>query len=721
MKNIKRIVSILIVLVFIFSQATCHEAYALGEDLFAKLKGSDQPVTVKGDKVVYAQEEKKVTGTGNVSITYGDVELTCDKITVYTDTKEAICEGNVKITQPNMKLEGNKINYNFTDKTGFVIDGDIKSKPFYGKADLVSQYGSEKAALYKGYITTCDLAKPSYRIEAKEIEIYFDRKLVAKHIVFYVKNVPILYLPLYVQPLSGKFPEVTVSPGRTSDWGYYILTAWRYYFNENAKGFIRLDYREKKGLAVGLDYQYKTKNFGTGLAKAYYTHENDALTIDKTGPVDNRWRLQYRHIMPLPEDTTFTMELNKMSDRDFIKDYLYREYEEDPNPDNYILFETSKPNYIFRVLARKRLNTFLTVTERLPDISLDVNNQRLWNTNFYYFAQNSATNFIKSYDEAVDLAPEEAIRVDDYNKLSYAAKLFNFLYTIPFIATRQTYYSQNKWKDPSQFRSIYEAGIEVSTRFFRVFDVTTNFWGLNINRLRHVINPSVQYLHRTDPTVSSEDLYQFDEIDAIEGYNGFQLSLEQKLQTKRKSGDTEESVDLARLVISTDYTFTMKKYSLETKGDGRFGDVVFNLDVNPYSWLSIYGDMTLDHKDLTVNTGNLDLYVSLGEKATLGLGHRYEHTEEGNTTQLTGELFYNINDEWKVKIYERFNFDSQKWEEQEYTVYKDLHSWIAEFSIDIRNGNDYTAWVVFKLKAFPDLPIGLFKTTYQRAEPGAKR
>jgi len=98
MKNIKRIISILVMLVFVFSQITCHEAYALGEDLFAKLKGSDQPVTVKGDKVVYTQEEKKVTGTGNVSIIYGDVELTCDKITVYTDTKEAICEGSVKIT-----------------------------------------------------------------------------------------------------------------------------------------------------------------------------------------------------------------------------------------------------------------------------------------------------------------------------------------------------------------------------------------------------------------------------------------------------------------------------------------------------------------------------------------------------------------------------------------------------------------------------------------------
>jgi lipopolysaccharide assembly outer membrane protein LptD (OstA) len=57
------------------------------------------PIVVNGDRVEYFHEQKKVIGTGNVSIDYQDVKLTCDKVTVYLDTREAIAEGNVKITQ----------------------------------------------------------------------------------------------------------------------------------------------------------------------------------------------------------------------------------------------------------------------------------------------------------------------------------------------------------------------------------------------------------------------------------------------------------------------------------------------------------------------------------------------------------------------------------------------------------------------------------------------
>jgi len=130
--------------------------------------------------------------------------------------------------------------------------------------------------------------------------------------------------------------------------------------------------------------------------------------------------------------------------------------------------------------------------------------------------------------------------------------------------------------------------------------------------------------------------------------------------------------------------------------------------------------MVLDHKTHNVNSANTDIYIDMGEKFTLGLGHRYESTDGGNTSQFTGEMFYNINDDWKIKVYERFDMDSRKWEEQEYTIYKDLHCWIGELTLNVRD-NEFSTWLVFKLKAFPDIPIGVFRTTYRRPHPGGQR
>lgn len=714
-------ISYIVVIAVVFSQIPSPLAYAFQGDLLGKIKKSDEPVVVKGDKVEYFHDQKKVSGVGNVSISYGDVMLTCDKITVYTDTKEALCEGNVKITQPGASMEGEKINYNFSAKRGYAVASEVQARPFYGGAGRVEQTGDKDFRLEKGYITTCDLEKPHYKIAAKKIEIFLDRKIVAKHIVFYVGEVPVLYLPIYVQPLGKKFPEVTIVPGRTSDWGYYALTAWRYYFNDDSKGFIHLDYREKKGLSEGADYQYKTKDLGEGIGRVYYTHQDDALTITKKeDKPKNRWRIQYRHELDLAQDTTCVLEFNKLSDRDIIKDYLYREYEENPEPDNYVIVQTSKPNYVFTLLGRMRFDDFFTVVERLPEAMVEINNQPLWGTNFYYQSESSVTNFVKKYKKDDNISPEESLRMDTFQKLSYAARLFRLLNITPFVATEQTFYSRNRWKEPWRLRSIYEWGVEVSSRFNRVYNVYTDLWGLDINKLRHIIAPYVKFLHRHQPSISPSNLYQFDEIDAIDYYNGFELSLEQKLQTKRQKADNMEVTDLARFTVSTDYTFRLKKNFFQSKGDGEFGDVKFKLELWPYSWLSVDSDMTFGHKRCELQSASVDLYVDLGKKFTLGAGHRYEKTENETTSQLTGEMYYNLNDDWKCKIYQRFDFATIKWLEQEYTIFKDLHCWIAELTFDVRHG-EYTAWLVFRLKAFPDVPIGLFKTTYRRPHPGHRR
>lgn len=718
--GIVKYIKFFLIFTLISSQIPALQTHADERDFFAKPQKQDQPIVVKGDKVEYFRTEKKVAGEGNVSIKYGDTELKCDKIIVYTDTKEAVCEGAVKIIQPGVSMEGERINYNFSTKTGYALKSEMKATPFYGAAERVAQTEHETFELKDGYVTTCNLEKPHYSMRAKEVQIFLNRKIVAKHVSFFVGNAPIFYMPLYVQPLFEKKPEVTIIPGHTGDWGYYGLTAWRYYFNDNSKGHIHFDYREKKGLAEGIDYKYNSGELGQGIARFYYAHENDDLTVNKSGLKDDRWRIQYMHSIDLPEDTVCKMELNKLSDRDMVKDYLYREYEENPSPDNYILFETAKPNYILSVLARKRLNTFFTVVERLPEVKLRVNNQRIKDTNLYYTSQNAITNFIKRYDDVGNQSPDDSIRVDNFHKLSYAARLFKFLYVTPFIATRQTFYSRNRWKETSQLRSIYEQGFDVSTKFYKIFDVTSNVLNLDLHKIRHIITPTMGFLHRHQPTIASENLHQFDDIDNISRYNGFTLSLENKLQTKRPHGEGMKTVDLATLIVSTDYLFRMKKWNYAPHNDGRFGDLKFNLELWPYAWLSVNSDMTLDSKDHDINSANIDVFANMGKDFTLGVGHRYESTEDGKTSQLTGEMFYNINDNWKIKLYERYDFASQKWEEQEYTVFKDLHCWLAELTLEIRDG-DYTTWLVFRLKAFPDVPLGLFKTTYRRPHPGGRR
>jgi len=680
------------------------------------------PVIVNGDKVEYLHEQNEIVGTGNININYGDVNLTCDKIIVRTDTKVGICEGNVKITQPGGFFEGEKIEYNFAEKTGSIVNGTVRADPIYGHADRVEKVSEKKVVLDNGYITTCDRPKPHYRVRAKQIRLYLDDKVIAKHVFFYIGNFPVIYIPYYVQPIRDVKTKITVIPGHNKDWGYYVLGAYRYYLNEKCKGFIRLDYREKKGLGEGVDYSYNLDKLGEGTARFYYTQENNRMAIEKTGKGDDRWRVQYKHSIDFTNDTKGMLEFNKLSDKDIVRDYFYREYEEGMDSDNYVSVITTKPNYSFKLLARKRFDDFLTVTERLPEASLQVHNQRLGNTFFYYFNELSFTNFVKRYEDFLDYDDEESMRLHTYNKLSYAFRPIKGIYATPYAATRQTYYTKNRWDDDNIFREIYEYGLDISTKFYKVFDVATTF--MDINKLRHIITPTVGFFHRHQPSVSPVNLFQFDTVDSLDYENKIILSLENKLQTKRPAGGKAgeksgewKSVDLLRFIVSTDYEFRLKKGSFYSKGDGAFTDIKYELELSPYDWLFTKADMVMDTKDYDIRTANFDIVCDTGGKLEFGAGYRYERSETGTTSQFTMDSTYKVSKDWAVRAYERFDIHDSKWIEQEYTIYKDLHCWLSEFTFNLKDG-DYGFWVILRLKAFPDVPFGL-RRTYHRPSPGS--
>ncbi len=714
------------VLCFLFS-VFCPLTYAAEKTIPSELP-SKEPIVVNGDKVEYFHEQKEVIGTGNISITYRDVVLTCEKVQVYLDTREAIAEGNVRVTQKGAYFTGERMNYNFDTKKGTILQGYLNASPFYGKAQNVDKIANkDQFNLNRGYITTCDLEKPHYRLQARQVKVYLDDKIVAKHIVFFLGNTPVLYWPYYVQPLKDKKSHITVIPGQRSEWGYYALVSYRYHVDDNNRGDILLDYRSKKGLAEGVNHYYKIPQLGDGAFKVYYTDENSGLEYQNTGSPKLRYRYQWRHKWDVTDDTLATAEFNKLSDIDVIKDYFYNEYEElGDQPDNYVSFVTQKSDYSTELLFRKSFNKFLTVVERLPEYSIIIPNFRLFkDVPFYYKANASGVYLNKTFastyvDPVTGVTPPKDLsvaRLDVYNQLSYAARFFKALNVTPYAGTEDTYYSRNKWGDTNLIRTIFQAGVDNSIKFYKVYDVETNYLGLDIHKLRHIITPTVGYFYTHQPTVSPYNLNQFDQIDAVTAQNGFHLALENRLQTKRGDGDQMKSVDLATLIISTDYLFRLKKNNWDIKDD-KLNNVDFLLELIPYSWTYLVSRMTVNTKTSSIQTAGNDIVFNGGDKWQLAVGQRYENTTTGSTNLFTMDATYRINSKWMVRAYERINVQKRSVEEQEYTITRDLHCWIAEFTYNVKDVGDQSLWLVMKLKAFPEYPIGL-KRTYSRPRFGS--
>ena len=696
---------------------------------------------VKGDQVEYLYEEKRVVGINHIVITYKDIKLTCDKIEVDMEGRTALAEGNVSLFQGSGVIRGEKVSYNFDEGKGTIIEAEIRSEPWYGKGKEARKVSDKTYFMRKSYVTTCDLDRPHYRVQAREMKIYMDEAVEAKHVVAYIGKWPVFYFPYYYQPLKDKRPRVTIVPGRDDEWGYYMLTAWRYYFHEWSRGYVHVDWREEKGLAGGIDYKYKWGYFGKGLARFYYANEEEHLITDEEvsegiGSEDNRWRMHVRHKWQIDPDTLAVGEYHKVSDALFLKDYYYKEeYEVQNQPETYLSIVTTKPEYVLSSFTRKRINDSFTVLERLPELKLDIKNQRVHEGAPFYY--NSTTTFSRLEQKFGNDAQEDstANRFDSRQQFSYPFKLFGALNLNPYAGSRWTWFSEDILEDENAFRLMPTAGIEASTRFYKIMPFESDFLGLNISGLRHLVQPFINYTYTPTPNLKASDLKQFDFIDNLGRDHRIVLELENKLQTKR--GPKREIFDLARFIMRTDYLIDMKDPDDPDReihdNVTRFSDLDFNLEIRPYDWLFLQALSRWDYTRGKFESFNTDLVAKYGEDWSFSFGHRYEDSPGlGITNQFVTNTSYQISPKWGFSMYHRLkkNPGSSDYnlEEQSYSLERNLHCWLAELTYNIRKHtdigsdaeDDHRIWLVMRLTAFPDLPVKLFSATYSRPRPGSR-
>jgi hypothetical protein len=687
-----------------------------------KAKG---PIIINGDNVEYATEKKEVTASGNVVVICNETRLTCQKLTVNTDTKEARAEGNVRIEEAGGIIEGTSATYNFQTKSGVITDAGFESNPFFGKADKIEKVNDTEFIAEKGYATTCNFDHPHFKLKAKKVDFFPQEKVEIKSVTAYAGNVPVLYLPKFVQNFEDPLMNVQLMPGYKKDWGSFMESAWRYRLNDYMTGRIYLDYRQDLGWAEGFGENYTTPDFGKGDLKFYYTDEDDKNQPQGQPSQFRRYFVRWRHKWDIDSQTEVTSEYYKIvdskrkelgTDFNILKDYFPREYEKDTLPLSYALFHHSFSNATADIIVQPRTNAWYSEIEKMPEVRYSMPSVQMGDTQFYF---DNATTFA-SYNSVPDGA--NMIRLDSTNKFSRPFRVA-FINLTPFVASRETVYDRDINGNPIAPRTIFYTGADASTKFYRLFNVNSNLLGLDINGLRHIITPSIGYAYNHQPTIPTSNLRQIDSVDSITTSNAATLQLSNKLQTKRNG----ISVDLVDTLVTTNYVF--KPNNTADKHGGNLSDILYKMKLLPYSWLRIEADATYNRStsrsDPSYNrftTANYDLVFDFQKDRSFRIGQRYER---GGANQITGSLIWRLNPKWTISIYERFAAGHDPnmirgLQEQQFGISRDLHCWIMDIGLDTQKGHGVTIWCSFMLKAFPQLELGSRRQSYHDPRSGSQ-
>lgn len=719
----------LLITIFIFSFLFINfKLFSYAEEGEKKAQG----IIVNGDRVEYVTESKEFTAKGNVEVNYGGTKLTCDSLTLNTLTKEGVAEGHARLQDASGIIEGDKLTYNFNTQRGIITDAGFRSNPYFGNAQKLEKVSEDEFIIKRGYLTTCSYDNPHWRIKSKQINFFPGDKVQMRDNLFCIRDLPLMYIPQYNHSLREPIMHIQLMPGTSKEWGPYLLTATRYELTEDVVGRIYLDYRSNWGVAEGFGVKYKSSEVGNGNFKFYYTQERDqgkGLVSDNPNDpeVFQRYFIRWRHKWDVDQFTNAVVQYYKIvdskraiygSDFNFLKDYFYREYEKDSLPLSYITMHRAFNYANVDVLVQKRVNDWYSQEEKLPEIKFTLPQSQIGNTPFYteniLYYQNFGFKTAVGGDSSSDITYNQ---YQSTNKISYPGKV-GFLTFNPFASANANFYDKNNVFGSTVDLS-YSIGTDLSTKLYRLFDVKSNFLGLDINKLRHIITPTAGYSY-TNNSVNPTGKAKFGGSSAI-GNAGVSLTLENRLQTKRE----DQSVDLATFLVTTAYNIQSKDPLTKP---GTFSDIVFDLELKPYSWLRVEADATYKHTDSTnsnynkISQVNYDINFDFAPERSVGIGQRYQR-EGGN--EITANINWRFNPKWKISLYQSLDITNTPgskngFREQEYTLTRDLHCWIVGFTYNIKRSMGESIWLVFRLKAFPEMDFFEYSQSYHKPKPGSQ-
>jgi lipopolysaccharide assembly outer membrane protein LptD (OstA) len=676
-----------------------------------------------------------ITITDAFLIRYKGATLTAQRGVFDTKTGGIVAEGAVNLQHESQVWRGERVRYNFLTRQIDTEQFRTGSAPFYAVGGgLTANPSNNTYAATNAFVTTDDVEQPGFRVHARHLTIVPGKYFVARDAVLYFGKVPVFYFPYYRRHFDRPQNSFEFTPGYRSVYGPYLLGAYNWYWEEKLYGSLHADYRWERGFGVGPDAFYDAGDLGKGSVKYYYLHDQEpgfmvftnGLFASSTNgvPIDkDRYRLDLTHQVQLRTNLTATLVLRQQSDPFVTRDFFEAEYHDNPQPRSFLNVNQLWPNWSLDVLAQPRINDFFETVERLPDVKLTGERQQLGVSPFYYESESSVGWFRHTF--ANDWTNQfSAYRADSFHQLLLPQSLFGWLNVTPRVGGRFTYYGETDGltqTNREQQRWVFNTGAEVSFKASRVWEDARNRL-FDINGLRHIVEPSVNYVYVPEPNKTPPQLPQFDSelptlrllpvdfpdynsIDSIDSQNVLRLGLRNKLQTKRKAGQE----NLFNWAIYTDWRLKPRP------GQGTFADVYSDIDFQPRTWLTLNSETRYNLNDGQWREANHTMTISPNSTWSWSGGHRYLRSDpalgpdSGNNTILS-TLYVRFNENWAARLSHRFEARDGVLEEQYYTIYRDFRSWTAGLTFRVRDNRtsstDFGVAVTFSLKAIPRYKLG---------------
>jgi hypothetical protein len=310
-------------------------------------------------------------------------------------------------------------------------------------------------------------------------------------------------------------------------------------------------------------------------------------------------------------------------------------------------------------------------------------------------------------------------RSHSWHELYYPFRFVDGAFTLtPRAGAGYTHYSSIDGPEPDDnSRFIFSAGLDASFKMSRVYDDIV-IPSLGIDGLRHIVQPYLNWSYVSadelggsfmgiDRLVATTrprplEVSNFTAIDSLRDWNLVRFGVSNRLQTRRSS------TTFNWLTTNT----YIDAFIDDPEYDRDFSNLYQDIAWHPVPWgkLSIGAQVPISDRLGNFREINTRATFMPTDSMEFSIGHRMlsGHPVYQDSSLIDFGAYTRLSENWGFSIYERYEMDDSTLETQQYSIHRDLTSWVASLGAIIRDHREDKEWGVLlslTLKDFPGVRI----------------
>ncbi len=288
------------------------------------------PTHVQGDSIT-GRTELDTRIEGNAVLRRGDTVIRADRIDYRQPDDFARASGDVRINRAGDRYAGSLLELKVDAFQGFFNEPRFQflRNEAHGQASRIDFLDDRRAVIRDAAYTTCQRQPgpswlPEWLLTADTLRIDNEEEVgYATNAVLRFYGVPVLPVPGLSFPLSDKRKSGLLPPSLAVDNVSGVMVTTPYYWNiaPNRDMTVSPTVMSKRGVDLGTEFRYLEPTYRGTLRSSYMPGDNLRSR--------DRWSFNLRHNGrmqqdPLPGNIGLALDLNRVSDDDFWRDFTNR-------------------------------------------------------------------------------------------------------------------------------------------------------------------------------------------------------------------------------------------------------------------------------------------------------------------------------------------------------------------------------------------------------------